>query len=109
MHPPSSEKDNRKKSDIAAARYNLENKIPIGILHKVKNGQNRILGLGLIVSERNDGVFIVEPYSYAIIKVEPKIVKEEIMENKFKFQTCEDFIDHINSYITSKGFFYPKE
>lgn len=63
MHPPNGEKDNRKKSDIAAARYNLEHKIPIGILHKVKKGQNRILGLGMITSEREDGVFIVEPYS----------------------------------------------
>jgi hypothetical protein len=64
MHPPSGEKDNRKKSDIAAARYNLANRIPIGILHKENKGQNRILGLGIIVSERADGVFIVEPFEY---------------------------------------------
>lgn len=64
MHPPSSEKDNRKKSDIKAARYNLKNQIPIGILYKVKKGQNRVLGLGKIVLERSDGVFIVEPYTF---------------------------------------------
>lgn len=63
MHPPNGEKDNRKKSDIAAARYNMKNKIPIGILHKVKKGQNRVLGLGLIVFEKEDGVFIVEPFN----------------------------------------------
>jgi putative restriction endonuclease len=63
MSPPNSPKDNRKKSDIAAARYNLENKIPLGILRKIKKGQNIILGLGIITSERNDGVFILEPYS----------------------------------------------
>ncbi|MCU1806375.1 HNH endonuclease [Cytobacillus firmus] len=64
MHPPSGERDNRKKSDISAARYNLANKIPIGILHKEDKGQNRVLGLGIIVSERADGVFIVEPFEY---------------------------------------------
>jgi putative restriction endonuclease len=64
MHPPSGEKDNRKKSDIEAARYNLINQIPIGILYKVKKGQNSVLGLGKIVSERADGVFIVEPYTF---------------------------------------------
>jgi len=64
MHPPSGEKDNRKKSDISAARYNLEHGIPIGILYKVKKGVNKILGLGMIKSEREDGVFIVKPFSY---------------------------------------------
>ena len=62
MVPPSGEKDNRKKSDIAAARYNLEKQIPIGILHKVKKGVNVILGLGLIVREDTNGKFIVIPY-----------------------------------------------
>jgi putative restriction endonuclease len=62
MRPPSGEKDNRKKSDIRAARYNLEHRIPIGILHKVSKGKNKILGLGIIEEERTDGVFIVKPY-----------------------------------------------
>ena len=55
MKPPSSPKDSRKKSDIAAARYNLENQIPLGILHKVEKGVNVILGLGIIVEENSKG------------------------------------------------------
>lgn len=62
MKPPNGEKDNRKKSDIAAARYNLEHQIPIGILCKEAKGVNRILGLGMIVAEKEDGTFIVTPY-----------------------------------------------
>lgn len=62
--PPDKENDHSKKSDIAAARYNLKYNIPLGILHKIKKGHNRILGLGIITSERNDGVFVVEPFSY---------------------------------------------
>lgn len=65
MRPPSSPKDNRKKSDIAAARYNLEHQIPIGILHKVKKGVNAVLGLGIIESENAEGTFIVKPFSFA--------------------------------------------
>lgn len=64
MHPPKGEKDKRKKSDIEAARYNLLNKIPIGILHKIKKGHNRVLGLGIIVQESDNGVFLVEPFKY---------------------------------------------
>lgn len=62
MKPPNGEKDNRKKSDIATARYNLEHQIPIGILFKEAKGINRILGLGMIVAEQEDGTFIVTPY-----------------------------------------------
>lgn len=61
MLPPSKEKDNRKKSDIAAARYNLNNKIPIGILYRQAKGENKILGLGLITEEKENGVFKVKP------------------------------------------------
>lgn len=67
MHPPSSPKDNRKKSDIAAARYNLKHKIPIGILYKVSKGVNVILGLGLIENETEEGIFIVKPCSLTTI------------------------------------------
>ncbi|BAK15230.1 predicted restriction endonuclease [Solibacillus silvestris StLB046] len=63
MRPPSSPKDNRKKSDIAAARYNLENNIPIGILYKIEKGVNVILGLGIIVEENSNGIFTVVPHS----------------------------------------------
>ncbi len=61
MSPPRGERDNRAKSDIQAARYNMENKIPIGILHKLEKGINRCLGLGVIERETNEGVFIVKP------------------------------------------------
>ncbi|MER2008925.1 MAG: HNH endonuclease [Psychrobacillus sp.] len=63
MRPPSSPRDNRKKSDIAAARYNLENQIPIGILYKAEKGVNIILGLGMIVEENSNGIFTVIPHS----------------------------------------------
>lgn len=66
MHPPNSPKDNRKKSDINAARYNLNHKIPIGILLKERKGVNTVLGTGLITEERADGVFIVIPYKTAL-------------------------------------------
>ncbi|KYG90125.1 hypothetical protein A0U40_07750 [[Bacillus] sp. KCTC 13219] len=64
MHPPSSPKDNRKKSDIAAARYNLEHQIPIGILYRVRKSVNAVLGLGIIESEDAKGTFIVKPFSF---------------------------------------------
>lgn len=64
MHPPRGEKDNRKTSDVRAARFNLQEEIPFGILHKVAKGQNKILGLGKIVAEETDGVFIVEPFEF---------------------------------------------
>jgi hypothetical protein len=61
MRPPNSPGDNSAKSDITAARYNLENKLPIGILHNIKKGVNRSLGIGLITEETADGNFIVVP------------------------------------------------
>ncbi|QCR33568.1 hypothetical protein C1N55_16030 [Lysinibacillus sp. SGAir0095] len=64
MRPPRSPKYNRKKSDIAAARYNLENQSPSVILHKVKKGMNLILGLGFIIEENEQGIFIVKPFSF---------------------------------------------
>lgn len=62
MLPPNKEKDNRKKSDIAAARYNMEKEIPIGILHRQGKGINKVLGLGIITEENEIGIFIVKPY-----------------------------------------------
>ncbi|WP_206911687.1 hypothetical protein IGL98_002385 [Enterococcus sp. DIV0840] len=64
MRPQSSKKDNRKKSDVEAARFNLKYKIPIGILHRIKKGVNQILGLGMIVSENKVGIFGVIPYEF---------------------------------------------
>ena len=98
MNPPNGAKDNRKKSDIEAARYNMENKIPIGILHKIKKGQNRVLGLGLIVSERKDGVFIVQPHSLPPeenINIKP-------LEIKIAFQPNADSIENGNFEKTVK-------
>ncbi|QOT08457.1 HNH endonuclease [Paenibacillus sp. JNUCC32] len=87
MAPPDKENDHSKKSDIVAARYNLEKKIPLGILHKIKKGHNRILGLGIITSERDDGVFIVEPFSYKGI-LHPldelkRLIKDEEINTSF--------------------------
>lgn len=62
MYPPNGEKDVRKDGDIGAARYNMRNNLPLGILHKVESGVYTCLGLGLIKEEREDGVFIVEPF-----------------------------------------------
>lgn len=80
MRPPSSPKDNRKKSDIAAARYNLENHIPIGILHKVQKGVNSILGLGMIIEENEQGIFIVKPYSLNHVTSTSTVEKEKILK-----------------------------
>ncbi|MCJ1907738.1 HNH endonuclease [Planococcus ruber] len=82
MHPPRGERDNRKISDVAAARYNLKNDIPFGILHKIAKGQNMILGLGKIVEEREDGVFVVEPFEYQVdFSVVTKQIEKRIEEN----------------------------
>lgn len=67
MLPPNGEKDNRKKSDIEAARNNLKYGFPIGILHKLDKGVYRVLGLGKITEETEDGIFIVKPYIKYII------------------------------------------
>lgn len=80
MAPPSSPKDNRKKSDINAARYNLENNIPIGILRKIEKGKNIILGIGMITTERADGVFIIEPFSFEQFKEEKIKMIESIID-----------------------------
>lgn len=82
MHPPRKKTDNRRKSDIQAARYNMDNGIPFGILHKVRDGQNRVMGLGKIVSEQSDGVFIVEPFelSYDFLK-EISIIKRTLIKD----------------------------
>lgn len=61
MAPPSKKGDSRKISDIKAARYNLENDIPLGILYQEKKGTNIVLGLGKIIEETAQGVFIIVP------------------------------------------------
>lgn len=112
----------------------LNNKIPIGILHKVNKGQNRILGLGMIVSERDDGVFIIEPYSFlntendvddshdemndieTDIKYQPKnsymVVKQAFSSGEGKKEldvSIPELINHIDQYIASKGYYFQKE
>lgn len=61
MAPPSRDGDARKISDIKAARYNLEHNIPIGLLYKQGKGKNIVLGLGKIIEETKNGIFIIEP------------------------------------------------
>jgi len=80
MAPPNRENDPSKGSDIAAARYNLKHNIPFGILHKIKKGHNRVLGLGIIISERENGVFVVEPFSYK--EIESFSNEEELIQNE---------------------------
>lgn len=82
MAPPNKENDSNKKGDIEAARYNLSNKIPIGILYKIKKGHNRVLGLGIITSERDDGVFMVEPFSYKESMLHPIEQFKKMIENE---------------------------
>ena len=94
MRPPSSPKDNRKKSDIAAARYNLENQIPIGILHKVKKSVNVMLGLGMIVEENDKGIFIVKPYSFNTALSTPTLV-ESVNQVINATDTDEDLITEV--------------
>lgn len=87
MHPPRGEKDNRKISDIRAARYNLENDIPFGILYKIADSQNKVLGLGKIKSEEKNGVFVVEPFTIdtsfekEIKSIEKRLTEEDINTN----------------------------
>lgn len=76
MYPPSGEKDVRKDGDIGAARYNMRNNLPIGILHKVTPGVYTCLGLGLIKEEHEDGIFIVEPFSMEHIVTELNLPEE---------------------------------
>lgn len=91
MHPPRGEKDNRKISDVKAARYNLENGIPFGILHKVAKGQNKILGLGKIIKEESDGVFIVEPF-----EIQADFIKETILiEKRFEENMNTDILRNV--------------
>lgn len=65
LQPPSRTKDAGKNKDTEAARYNLQNQIPFGILYKIGVGDDIVLGLGMIKEERSDGVFIIEPYETA--------------------------------------------
>ena len=104
MRPPSGEKDNRKFSDIAAARYNLEHGVPLGVLFRVEKRHNAILGLGKIVKEDNDGNFLIEPYSFK----ERKILNLPItiFEDFSEFENIPVLIDSIYFYIQSKGFNY---
>ncbi len=61
LKPPSGEKDNRKKSDIMAAEFAMNNKIPIGIFVNLDAGVNKCLGLGIIRERSVEGDFIVYP------------------------------------------------
>jgi len=100
MHPPSAEKDVRKKSDIEAARNNMMYGIPIGILFRVKDRHNAILGLGQIVEERTNGDFVIVPYKFNVVKG---------VDDMEKFDKVSDLVAHIHTYIISRGFYYSKD
>lgn len=63
LAPPQKDKDVHKETDIAAARYNMSNQIPVGIIYKIQKGEYKCLGLGLITEEANNGVFKVIPFN----------------------------------------------
>lgn len=63
LAPPQKEKDVHKETDIAAARYNMANQIPLGIIYKVQKGEYKCLGLGLITEEDDNGIFKVTPFN----------------------------------------------
>lgn len=98
MIPPSGVKDNRKTSDIAAARYNLKNQIPIGILHKVKKGVNVILGLGIIIREDTNGKFIVLPYCFE----KPKGEDLNTLETAFNMETQQNLTTEVAREIKQR-------
>lgn len=108
MHPPSAEKDVRKKSDIEAARNNMKFGIPIGILYRVKDRHNAILGLGQIVEERINGDFIIVPFKF---NKNTNVVKgdDDLVVVKGEFNNVSDLLTHIHTYIKSHGFYYSNE
>lgn len=61
LRPPNGEKDNRKKSDIKAAEFAMNNKVPIGLFLNLDKGLNKCLGLGIIKERDSNGNFIVYP------------------------------------------------
>lgn len=67
-YPPNKPGDVRRHGDIKAVRYNMHNNIPLGLLFKVEDRVNTILGLGIVTEEREDGVFIIEPYNRFILE-----------------------------------------
>lgn len=40
----------------------MEMQIPIGIIHRMEKGKYKILELGKIMKENEDGIFVVSPY-----------------------------------------------
>ena len=112
MNPPSGEKDNRKISDINAAIYAMENKIPIGILFNYEKSKRKVLGLGIIEKRDEDGNFIVYPISinsterksilsnnYYIFKTSDRdLVQDNILNEKvteFEFTGLPNYHDEI--------------
>ncbi len=129
---PQKEKDVHKETDIAAARYNMANQIPLGIIYKVQKGEYKCLGLGLIKSENSNGIFKVEPFTIKAVvsnivsteDVSPleitealSLVKYRIGQEKFKkgllrrSDTCEicgisakhNIASHIKPWVVAEN------
>ena len=91
--PPNGEKDNRKISDIKAAEFVMEHKIPIGIfvnIGKIK----KCLGLGIIKERSEEGNFIVYP-----VDMEFDLLKEENTYYTFKTNNEEIVEKFLNQEI----------
>jgi energy-coupling factor transporter ATP-binding protein EcfA2 len=88
LKPPSSEKDTRKTSDINAAIYAMENKIPIGILLNIDKGINKCLGLGIIVGRNENDDFEIEPLNIQLEELETMFVENNI--NYYTYRTNEE-------------------
>lgn len=96
--PPNGEKDNRKISDIKAAEFVMEHKIPIGIfvnIGKIK----KCLGLGIIKERSEEGNFIVYPAD-----MEFDLFKKENTYYTFRTNNAEIVENFLNDEITEFEF-----
>ncbi|MDR3597712.1 AAA family ATPase [Clostridium sp.] len=87
LQSPNGEKDNRKVSDINAAKYAMDHKIPIGILLNEGKGINRCLGLGLIDSMDIDNNFNIIPLNLDEKEMESVVNNMNTNNNFFTFRS----------------------
>lgn len=95
LQPPTKENDANKKKDIEAARYNLRRQLPLGIIERMPNGKNRILGLGMIVEEvgregERGHHFIIYPHQLDEIigTTSSSPLREQIKTLTPRYETC---------------------
>lgn len=101
LRPPNGENDNRKISDINAANYAMNNKIPIGIFENVAKGINKVLGLGVIESVDENGFYHIIPIDLDLEEIERVFEMGNTETNYFTFRTNDkDFV--INSFLNEE-------